>query len=231
MTAASVAHVQAPEVREKPILFSGPMVRAILAGQKTQTRRLLMVPWGKRSRCRPFEPWWVEEDGRLFHQDEWGDFEDVEERHVSPYGVAGDRLWVRETWRTSSNHEACDAAGMGHRHMGPCYEFAADLPPSKGWRPSIFMPRGVSRIALEVTQIRVQRLQSISEEDAEAEGVEAMDGLLDEPELYRRAKEMGGTATDARVWYAALWDMINGKKAPWSVNPWVWAVSFRTVTP
>lgn len=180
------------ELKERPILFSGPMVRAILAGTKTQTRRLV--------KARALE--WLGPD--MFTPEYVAD----PANGLCPYGVPGDRLWVRETWQENTPpsgyiYRADDVAG----HI------------DTGWRPSIFMPRAACRIRLEVTDLRVQRLQDISEEDAKAEGVALTE-----------------TVREARVWHAShraafagLWEILNAKRAPWDSNPWTWAITFRQV--
>ena len=164
---------------ERPILFSAPMVRAILAGQKTQTRRIAIH---KRS----IEPMTEE----------------------CPYGKPGDRLWVRET----------------HMDLGGCLLYRADhgseverasCAPRQRWAPSIHMPRWASRITLEVTGVRVERLQGISDSDARAEGVD-QDAAL----------SMACTRGAARAAYSALWEQIHGPGS-WDANPWVWVVEFR----
>lgn len=203
---------------ERPILFSAPMIRALLAGTKTQTRRLVTVPWQGGRRALPFEPYWVEEDGRLLFSDESGEYRPwIDCAH--PYGVVGDKLWVRETWQTSGNHESALAATGRDSHEGPCFTFAADrVKPGRGWRPSIFMPRGASRITLEITSVRVQRLQRITEEDAKAEGVT--------PDADCIANRCARPHWDG---YMDLWDSINGKRAPWKTNPWVWVIGFEVM--
>ena len=186
--------------RERPILFSGPMVRALLAGTKTQTRRLVKGNAPVSTPC--------------------------------PYGSPDDRLWVRETFAYSIKDP--DAFESVERPHSPN---AWDVVPREGavgeewvqhdgeggqawsaprWLPGIFMPRWGSRITLEVTDVRVEQLQKISEEDAQAEGVA---GLVE-----KRAYKAGNPWRDA---FAVLWDKINGKRAPWAENPWVWAISFR----
>lgn len=179
-------------MKERPILFSAPMVRAIVAGTKTQTRRIV-------------KPGVLEDGWPIAYAAE-----------RCPYGAPGDRLWVRETWAKAGE-------------VGDDIEYRADNPDPLGarWRPSIHMPRWASRLLLEVTAVRVERLQDISEDDACAEGVQELDGTLDELALYARAKKMGECATDSRVWFAELWDSINGTRAPWASNPFVWVVSFK----
>ncbi len=172
-------------MKERPILFSGPMVRAILEGRKTQTRRV------------------------------------IKNRTVPPYQV-GNLLWVREAWQDWCplwRGQWCGHGtqeGMAQEHSvvyradnfirNGSVEMVKSMPPKK-WRPSIFMPRWASRLTLEVVSIRSERLQDITEEDAEAEGADCL-GL-------------GG--------FASLWDSINGKKHPWASNCWVWVIGFKRV--
>jgi hypothetical protein len=142
---------------------------------------------------------------------------------VCPYGYPSDRLWVRETWARSNDARSTKftddvlyAADFSSRWRGDAHFDGR-------WRPSIHMPRWASRITLEITEVRVQRLQGISEEDAFAEGVAAnpyhmADGTIDE-----------GMSISARANFASLWDSINGSRAPWSENPWVWAITFKRV--
>lgn len=186
-------------MKERPILFSAPMVRALLDGRKTQTRRIVKFP-------HPPEGWHV---------------------NNCPYGQPGDRLWVRESgWErpyrtTKMMREGADT--------WPRFAYAAD-----DWsdndradfkafgfkpRPSIHMPRWASRILLEITGIRVERLQDISEEDARAEGCEVPAIIYpDEPHSAYSYVEQ----------YRLLWESINGPGS-WDANPWVWCISFRRI--
>lgn len=222
-------------MKEHPILFSGPMVRAILAGRKTQTRRV--VKWrpydegqafdftgieaGHYATGHPEHGWVLRTRGR------GGVWNDLTEPERCRFGQPGDRLWVRETWAIF----APDPAGRPGWRMSGCEEviaYRADgemtLPPGVRWRPSIHMPRWASRLSLEVTQVRVERLWAINEDDARAEGVE----LVDDP----RAKcvRMGeAAARPYRYEFRRLWESINGKRegASWSANPWLWVVGFQ----
>ena len=206
--------------RERPILFSAPMVRAILAGTKTQTRRIVKpqpeyedaaglcwrgVAYGITTERRPYLGEFVKR---------------------CPYGAPGDRLWVREAF----THITGNGIRVHYRADGePTDREGRVLPTEPGlrrWSPSIHMPRRASRITLEVTRVRVERLHDITEEDARAEGVEAMDGMFDEVELCRIAKIAGSSYEDARGWFAALWCQINGAES-WDANPWVWVVEFK----
>jgi hypothetical protein len=181
-------------MKERPILFSGPMVRAILDGSKTQTRRIFK---GTTEHKGPYNPAYMET-----HQQAngWGS--------ICPYGTPGDRLWVRETWAVQHEYDAAAPSEIG---ASARWHYAAteDLGGLRK-RPSIFLPRRGSRILLEITDVRVQRLQEISEEDARAEGCE--------PFAYPRDRFHG------------LWDTIHGSGA-WHANPWIWAITFRRIQP
>jgi hypothetical protein len=183
-------------VKERPILFSGPMVRAILDGSKTQTRRTFK---GTTEHKGPYNPAYMEA-----HQQAngWGS--------ICPYGTPGDRLWVRETWAHERDGTGCpDDTGVLYRATDPGWD---DEGTGLRWRPSIFMPRIASRILLEITDVRVQRLQEISDEDARAEGYD------------RRSHAF------PREWFALLWERIHGPGS-WDANPWVWAITFRRIQP
>jgi hypothetical protein len=194
-------------MKERPILFQGPMVRAILAGTKTQTRRAL----------RPQPPGAWATPGR----------------GACPYGVPGDRLWVRETW-CQFPEDARDGNGAQtyyraeQRGGDPEVERIMQRNGVR-WKPSIHMLRAASRILLEVTGVRVERLQDISAADAAAEGCPCyvcgriMDGKSeDDCHCFHRH----GDSKD----YRDLWETINGAGS-WDANPWVWAVEFRRLTP
>lgn len=226
---------------ERPMLMSAPMVRAILDGSKTQTRRVVKpqpreaspgpgiraalyrpgdfvwpdkVPGCSTISCKPHGPdGWAEEN--------------------SPYGKPGDRLWVREAWRTAASLDHLSPSAIAARCIDAGYRnpwapllYDADGHRNSEWRgfetppkmsepgkgrPSIHMPRWASRISLEITRVRVERLQDISGADSRAEGAA---GHPDGP------------------WHAyrSLWTLINGPDS-WAANPWVWVVEFRRVSP
>ncbi|WP_341929711.1 hypothetical protein [Methyloversatilis discipulorum] len=219
-------------MKETPILFSAPMVRAILAGTKTQTRRVVKPqPLGDKPRSAWFEPGvmgWAppEIPSQAWH------------RVRCPYGQPGDRLWVREAFSGPHCMDAtdeCVAVQPSKWGEGSRIWYWADGNPTHGdWtrpRPSIHMPRWASRILLEVTAVRVERLQDISEADAMAEGAECLFSptcsaadreLLDIPLME--------DASPFRNGYALLWESINGAGS-WKANPWVWVVEFKRVTP
>lgn len=227
---------------EHPILFSGAMVRALLAGTKTQTRRVVKKNAAGRAA----------RGGRNWHLD------DPDAVKACPYGTLGDRLWVRETWNIAR------PTLMDGAHVEETETMGGTIPiklPKGGWavwyaadeidpgaplvdryRPSIHMPRWASRITLEVTDVRVQRVQDLSEGDAKAEGMGVItkDGGrlwkygIPDRDGYPGDDDDGWHwhewEADPRKAYAKLWNTINGPVA-WDLNPWVWAVSFRRVTP
>jgi hypothetical protein len=226
------------EVKERPILMSAPMVRATLEDSKTNTRRVMSPQpshdqyheWrGKVTRDAEHRMWcWKD----LVLDNIW-DFPEGEDRtelaRHCPYGVPGDRLWVRETYLPDPIID--DSLASTEWYGCPSTRRLSDIPAKYRtrdlvihkaswdgddlrWMPSISMPRWASRITLEITDVRVQRLQEISEEDAEAEGVYSW-------------SEMGPLDICARPLFASLWDSINAKRAPWASNPFIWALTFR----
>lgn len=199
-------------MKERPILFNAPMVKAILEGRKTQTRRVVKsdliinqaeFECGNRPhviRSEPSLQYWVEND--------------------CPFGQVGDRLWVRETFM--------DLSGTGVEHRDSegqlqKYAYATDCPRGSysdelrkdfglKWKPSIHMPRSASRILLEITNVRVERLQDISEKDAVAEGMTADEDYCAEEQ------------------FSMLWTKTYGwSEKGWNINPWVWVVEFKVI--
>lgn len=200
--------------RERPILFSAPMVRALLDGRKTQTRRVLgQFDVFRRDDGTEAPVSCLHIEGEPLPRVTIGNVVTLKKLKAA----LGDRLWVREAWRVSSDHD-----GLAPRDIPPgdSVEYAAD--PEKvvtgKLRPSMFMPRWASRLTLTVTDVRVQRLQEISEEDAEAEGY---------PSKEQRATSGVAEIRDAYpiAWYSWLWEQINGVGS-WEANPWVAAYSF-----
>jgi hypothetical protein len=181
---------------DKPILFSSPMVQAILDSRKTMTRRVIKNP----------EQWMIEWNG-IYHscEDQYGESHDVLD--YARY-QKGDRLWVRETHHVRS---AGSKNGTGKDIV-----FKADDPDFPyGWTPSIFMPRWASRITLEVTAVKVERLNEISEADVRAEGIIIPNDVIHKIII--------------REYFIDLWNSINGKTYPWESNPWVFAYSFKQI--
>ena len=212
-------------MKERPILFSAPMVRAILEGRKSQTRRVV--------KPQPFAGWYPSKC-----TNGWGFCHPQGEAPAvlfqCPYGVPGDRLWVRETWAYFNADEdlyqknkgalAFRATWDSDRCEWPQFARAISYIPGDRWRPSIHMPRWASRITLEITDVRVERLQEISEEDALAEGVREIGGNFEG--CYEFCDRLSGT--NARDCFGRGWDSINAKRGSgWDANPWVWAISFR----
>lgn len=194
-------------MKERPILFSGPMVRAILEGRKTQTRRVIkakppyegLVP-GRCHWSGTTFGWWHEGGSCTCNP------------LTSPYGLSGDRLWVRETWQRAGQPEEREYL----YRADPVFDGMEPQDLAWSWKPSIHMPRWASRLTLEVASVRVERLQDISEEHAVAEGVS--------PIIHRERDDL---SISSKARFRQLWDSINGKKHPWESNPWVWVVEFQ----
>jgi hypothetical protein len=202
---------------ERPILFSAPMVCAILAGTKTQTRRVVKPMKDRDVGCMlsPCE---------LAGEINQGKFRN------SIHGEPGDHLWVRESF---SRLEAFDFFSPEVPDPVPEFWYWADGNPTWGdWtrpKPSIHMPRAACRIVLEITGVRVERLQEISEADAKAEGIEPFTDFQPTGH-WRRYRDSGVTSyvDNPIASYASLWTEINGPGS-WEANPWVWVVEFRRV--
>jgi hypothetical protein len=192
-------------VKERPILFSGPMVRAILENRKTQTRRVAKLTDGGHVRLG-IRRWHPDDDAASL---------------ACPYGQPGGRLYVRETFRKdSAGADYMIQHFITYKADGATREALDSVDsPGIGWRPSIFMPRWASRLPLEVVEVRVEKLQAITHDDAIAEGI---------PEWEGDKLQRGPSAPIHD--YADLWDKINGKRAPWKLNPWVWVIEFKRVT-
>ncbi len=181
------------------MLFSTPMVKAILEGRKTRTRRVI-------------KPQYTDWQGHhwygkpsAFHL-QFNDFTLEDIKAHCPYGQVGDRLWVRETHFIGGikpNEWAWYRSGFDGDEEGVV------------WRPSIFMPRWASRLTLEITEVRVERVQEITNDEVLLEGADTKDGLF-------------FVEPDRIMMFHKLWDSINAKRGySWEVNPWVWVISFR----
>lgn len=224
-------------MKERPVLFSAPMVRAILEGRKTQTRRVVKNATAiedieRMAACHPILGDAKHAGGMKIDREMVGCMcgGELTETDIvrlwCPFGATGDRMWVKETWRPAWHPEmfcsvqyAADSSyrkpaiadeTRGHRFADMCEQSGDHAEP---WHPSIHMWREFSRLTLEIEGVRVERLQEISEGDAKAEGCE--------PAL---------PVSDKR-WvcgYSRLWESINGKGS-WSVNPWVWVIEFKRI--
>lgn len=212
-------------MKERPILFSGAMVRAILEKRKTQTRRICKIAYHAGEWAAEALPaadgmpvfWWNGWSGKAISGRAELTLKVYDTGSECPWGKVGDRLWVRETWR-ETEHDIEYRADT--RNDGPA-DGSADQE-SKHWRPSIHMPRTHSRITLEIVSVRVERVQDISEEDVRAEGVE---GLL----LQTRPD---GHYEHVPYTFQHLWNSINTKpEYTWESNPFVWAITFKRVLP
>lgn len=222
-------------MKERPIIFSGPMVRALLADVKTQTRRVAKFKVDKGlnrafsglsadlySTGDPDQGWC------LYSRGSGGAWNARTAPLRCPYGLVGDRLWVKETWYDDMPGVGANGArqrveggveGVEFRATHRCTNFEAGCPCNPDgdgkrseWRTPLFMPRWASRLTLELRSVRVERVQAITEEDARAEGF----GVAFGPGHFSRA-------------FDSYWDEINGERAPWSSNPWVWVLRFKRV--
>ncbi|EIX9519378.1 hypothetical protein [Klebsiella pneumoniae] len=215
-------------MKERGMIFNGEMVRAILDGRKTQTRRIMAPqPADDIERGIFPNPEAIGWKSSLRHK------HGSTTAHFCPYGKPGDRIWVREAFRVHSR--ATDVATLVYKasernswteqtHRVPVSVCNKPATPEK-WTPSLHMPRWASRILLEITDVRVERLNTISEEDARAEGI--IDGgclNCGEPEPCGCANP-DPDATDA---FAYLWQSIYGQEN-WNANPWVWVIEFKRV--
>ena len=190
-------------MKARPILFSASMINALLDGRKTQTRRVV------KAAPSAFPSWWEK-----FHWATLRHFKKGALTHC-PYGEKGDLLWVRETFCPIDDTEFGESRWVDYRAT-PKYsakhpagwDNEPDSPDALKWKPSIFMPKWASRITLEIKDVRVERLQDISDKDVKSEGVEF------------------GNWCMARFEFEQLWQSINGKES-WDNNPWVWVIEFK----
>ncbi len=206
--------------KSRPIIFNAEMVRAILDGRKTQTRRVIK----KDFIINPEEKYPYNIRGKYAL---WNSFKTLDElvAKFCPYGVPGDFLWVRETWATGKGNNFAKPSDLPRGsiifYKDDESKFESPTPPNwvdpeKGkWRPSIFMPRWASRITLKITEIRVERVQEISYEDIRKEGIE---------------KSITDVSLDMKLNFINLWDSINAKKGyGWDEKPWVWTIEFERI--
>ena len=209
-------------MKSRPILFSTPMVQAILEGRKTQTRRVVKVPIKPMeevmctTETNPNDPefsgfYLVKNSFTIHTKSKYA-------QELCHLGQVNDVLWVRETWQNSANNVY--------------YHYKADFTePGKGWKPSIFMPKDAARIWLKITAIRVERLNQILDEDAIKEGIEEVESKLI-PHYRNYGKQL--IAEDYNFFCSAvnsfrsLWESINGDGS-WKQNPWVWVIEFERI--
>lgn len=217
----------ASAVRERPIIFSGEMVRAILDGRKTQTRRVVVpqpprvvsgwFPLGDVFKPILTLPPWDGVLGSASHKAALAEFDAFDNECIRcPFGQRGDRLWVREEWSAPDGCECVETC-----HIPAHVYYTADASGYEGARHNrirspIHMPRWASRLTLEVTGVRIERVQDITYSDVLAEGCPV---------------ESVGASPDDHAWYQQAWDALNAKRGyGWDVNPWVWVVAFKRVT-
>lgn len=205
-------------MKERGIIFNSEMVRAILDGRKTQTRRVM----NNQPCTLPGETISVQQDDFNFR---WaGDLHnDTSGWFPCPFGKVGDRLWVRETFCIVHDEQFGEENWIDYRAT-PKYsdkkpagwDAEPNDPEALNWAPSIHMPRWASRIKLEITDVRVERLQAASDDDFKAEG-------------YPLDRELTGGSTDAFCWFRHLWDSVSKPDCNFESNPWVWVVEFKKV--
>lgn len=198
-------------MKEHPILYSTPMIQAKLAGRKTQTRRIIKVQPGEQLNPCGSSKWYWSTDPS-----------DLKIPYVKcPYGQIGDLIWARETWAYAED----EFGNHSSTTNGDCFGkflYKANGDDNHGrWKPSIHMPKEASRIWERITDIRVERLQDISEKDAIAEGVESF--KEGNQTLYKHyvSDDVCYSAKDS---YASLWESINGDGS-WGLNPWCWCIT------
>lgn len=226
-------------MKERPILFSAPMVRAILDSSKTQTRRVVK-PAPEMVADKRIEPWSGNPADLLNLL--------LASKRGCPYGKPGDRLWVKETWKPKISHSCgtdgcdCETVYVDYPAGGDGRYFNGEIPaawcmPQAAVRgnsvPSIHMPRWASRILLEVVSVRVERLHELNEQDAIAEGIEQIPCEVPNTKLWRNYRPENGWTPRVCIpqnSFRSLWESINGVES-WLANPWVWVVEFMRVPP
>lgn len=229
-------------MKARPILFSTPMIQALLEGRKTQTRRIVKpqptpitdeddFKWRTNEKVYGNPPYWWASKGCEamlgIH----------EMRYDCPYGSVGDLLWVRETFCigeiAAGDHDPAEKEPLFVDQSSVAREevvykeycISNDIGIEEViWKPSIFMPKSASRLTLEITNIRVERLQDISKQDAIAEGIE----YESDSHITQRCKNYisGGRCPDPIFSYHTLWQKLNGKDS-WAKNEWMWVIEFK----
>lgn len=227
-------------MKQRPIIFNTEMVRAILDGRKTQTRRMFKAqphddwaPFSKNAEW--YTPTVI--DKRGFYQPANDDVFGVSSEDcafVSPFGTIGDQLWVRETWRqfNSSDECGCSESPCSCPTNGTVLFKATDDSGESKWKPSIHMPRSCARILLEVTAVRVERLNEISEQDAKAEGLQYHAlyqkwGGIEKHSNHRPHSPHWRWYKNPQHAFKSLWNSIYEN---WDANPWVWVIEFKVIS-
>ena len=222
-------------VKQRPILFTADMIRALLAGQKTQTRRIIRTqPHPGCTYC--YDGMGMSEDDADWHYLErldsltGGYTEDYYTLAKCPYGLAGDELYVKETWAQTPGLVTSDKNGTYHYRADHDYRTDSDY----NWKSPLFMPKNVARLYLSLTDVAAERLQTISAADAIAEGIEPVAGEPGGPPVYRlyQKKQRGidESTPDPVESYRSLWESINGAGS-WNNNPWVWVLTVAVKPP
>lgn len=190
-------------MKERPILFSGEMVRSILEGRKTMTRRVVKpLP-----ELKYVETQYVQDRGIDCVESNRPEFQSDVITSYCPYGQPGDRLWVREKFAINNGNDG--TSGLIYAEGYSVY--------TGKWKPSIFMPRWASRITLEIVSVKVERIQDITEADSISEGMPKRSFVFETP---------------AKAFFRSLWNELNSKRGfGWDVNPWVWVIEFRRIKP
>lgn len=209
------------KTKERPIRFTDEMIRALLDGRKTQARQII----------KP-QPVWdtalTGKEGLVLGESIWTP-DEYANYAACPYGWRGSLLWVQETFRLFDSHEECscyDFCVCASLHGNPIYRADEDCRENK-WKPSVHMPRWASRITLEITSVRVERLQDISEEDAIAEGIQSWIETFNNSGIYHQNGQLQAYPATA---FSRHWQSINGPES-WNENPWVWVIEFNRIEP
>ena len=217
-------------MKERPIIFNAPMVRAILEGRKTQTRRVVKPQPNRGSELTRMQDGYADGFIRaVFAQDDEPNAYGIR----CHYGERGDRLWCKETWCVGNPFDNISPSNLPGLNDGTRWAVDYAANPKRvwhqdyqgKWRPSIHMPRWASRITLEITAVRVERLQDISEEDAEAEGVYEYIG---EPQVECDGQVLHFPDASFVRGYLSVWESIHGPGS-WAANPFVWVLEFKRV--
>ncbi len=215
-------------MKERPILFSTPMVKSILDGRKTMTRRVIKPQLERKPEHGYY---WYQRDRKML----WHQYTNQDFLNRCPHGQIGDRLWVRETYlervefvKDSNGYDEIatpkDPTEVKYFADEPNRKYDLELGDEYVKKPSIYMPRRFSRITLEITGVKAQKLQDITEEDAKAEGVEKC--IIG----YKSKRGMEQGISTYKQAFEKLWNSLNEKRGfGWALNPWTWAIKFSII--